>query len=90
MSQIFVPFKAVSASQVFYIHDRVWIRSPHVRQSSDIVFNAYSLERTKLNHKDQGLIDVRFFDDATLVQVDHTLTLAKESIRFLSCHDNDN
>lgn len=90
MSHSFVPFRKVRARQVFYIHDTRWIKCPHTRQSADIVFNAYSLERTQINHKDRGLVDVRYFEDVTLVQVDPEFPLASEYVRFISCHDNDN
>lgn len=95
MMRPFVQFKAVQSRQFFYIDETAWIKCPSVRQVGDTTFNAYSLEKTDFSCRKSSTVDVRLFDECTLVQIDPKLPcLADDPINFIkpmvSLPNNDN
>lgn len=90
MSRRFVPFGKIEPNVLFEIHDQTWTKCPHTQSFEDIVYNAYSLDNTKLDSRNRGIMEVRLFDDATLVQIDTDRPPTKRYVEVLKIYDNDN
>jgi hypothetical protein len=90
MPRKFVPFGKLEPSVMFDIHELTWVKCDGSRQYDDIVFNAYSLDNTTLDARNRGTVEVRFFDNATLVEVDPERPPTKQYIEVLPIFDNDN
>ena len=87
MSTSFMQFKQVVPQQFFAIHGREWVKCLCTHQFEDFEYNAVACDKPLL----PGMrleVDVRYFDEATLVSIDHARPLFEN--RISSVRDNDN
>ncbi len=93
MSQEFVPFKAVAPYQYFNIHGKTWVKADEACLEKH--FNAFLLTDAMFRATKKVIVlNVRKFDQATLVKIDTSLPLfwttleIKRSLLEGSANDN--